>query len=489
LSEYRKSLEKDGALARRFQKVIIEPPSLEETENILYGLLSHYEKHHNCRYTKDAIKAAASLSNRYITARFQPDKAIDVIDEAGARVVMENYRPKELREIEAKLADLERDKNEAVASQQFEVAAEIRDSIQLLNSSVTKIRTQWQKKSKDKPIVDKELIARTVSKMTGVPVSNMTASEAEKLLTLEKALTETVIGQNKAKQTLSKALRKTRAGLGDPKRPVGCFLFLGPTGVGKTLLVKALAKELFVSEDALITLDMSEYMEKHSVSRLIGAPPGYVGYDQAGQLTEAVRKRPYSIVLFDEIEKAHPDVFNVLLQIMEEGKLTDSAGRNVNFKNVIVIMTSNVGSDAICNKSAFGFGDSKSETSSEELISRQLNDDLNRMFKPEFLNRLDEKIIFRQLTREDLFKVLELELGKVRKRLAEKGRTVVLTEDAKSFLLKEGWNPDFGARPLRRAVGTYVEDLLAKEILEGNYSENSEATLDKVLDEKALKLA
>jgi ATP-dependent Clp protease ATP-binding subunit ClpC len=486
LDEYRKSLEKDGALDRRFQKVIIEPPTIKETEDILFGLLSRYAKYHNVKYTQEAVKAAVHLSNRYITSRFLPDKAIDVIDEAGARVVMESYRPKELRDAEKNLEVLERSKEEAVASQEFEHAAKIRDKIATLNRDIKEIKTQWKEGNRKTATITKEMVALTISKMTGIPVTNLTASEADKLLNLEKELDKIVVGQKKAKQTLSKALRKTRAGLGDPKRPVGCFLFLGPTGVGKTLLVKALSNVLFLSEGALISLDMSEYMEKHSVSRLIGAPPGYIGFDQAGQLTEAVRRRPYSVVLFDEIEKAHPDVFNTLLQIMEEGKLTDSSGRHVNFKNTIVIMTSNVGSNAITNKSPLGFITNDSETLDEKLIERQLSDDLNKTFRPEFLNRLDETIIFRQLDREELYGVLDLETNKVRERLAEKGRAFELTEEARDYLLEKGWNPDYGARPLRRAVSTYIEDMLAEEILRGNFLENTKITLGKVSDKDEL---
>lgn len=486
LDEYRKSLEKDGALERRFQKVIVEPPTVEQSEAILYGLIKKYEAHHKVTYTDDAIKDAVGLSERYITNRFLPDKAIDVIDEAGARAVLERHRPQELKDAERELALLMGSKDESVATQDFEIAAKIRDEMDSLKEKILQITIEWKKKREEHTIVDKDMVATTVAKMTGIPVNTLTASEAERLLTLEEELNKAVIGQHSAKGSLGKALRRSRAGLGDPKRPVGCFLFLGPTGVGKTLMVKEMAKILFNSEDSLISLDMSEYMEKHSVSKLTGAAPGYVGYEEGGQLTEQVRRKPYSIVLFDEIEKAHADVYNMLLQIMEEGKLTDSTGRPVSFKNTLVIMTSNVGSKAITNKAPLGFSEAGQPT--EEVMSKQLEDDLSRTFRPEFLNRLDAKIIFRQLTQEELEDVLELELGKVRKRLAEKERDVLLTKEAEKFLLKKGWHPDFGARPLRRAVSTYIEDVLAEEILRGAFAEKTTITLDKDPDSENLIL-
>lgn len=487
LDEYRKSLEKDGALARRFQKVIIDPPTPEQTERIISGVISKYEKHHKVKYSRDALKAAVALAERYITSRFLPDKALDVVDEAGARVVLEKHRPKKLSDAEMELELLCKSKDDAVANQEFEEAAALRDKIEKLETMISDLHKTWKREKKKIPTVSKTLIAKTISKMTGIPVENLSASEAEKLLALEEHLSEIVIGQDKAKRQLSKSLRKTRAGLGDPKRPMGCYLFVGPTGVGKTLLAKAMAKIVFDSEDALITLDMSEYSEKINVSRLVGAAPGYVGYDEGGQLTEAVRRKPYSIVLFDEIEKAHPEVFNILLQIMEEGQITDSQGRKVSFKNTIVILTSNVGSSAILNKSSLGFGIG-SETS-EEMIERQIKDDLNKTFKPEFLNRLDAKVIFTQLTREELYKVLDLELDKVKKRLAAKTWKLDLTQSAKDFLLDKGYNPEYGARPLRRAVGTYVEDFLAEAILKGSFITEQVILLDKDPEEDSLKLA
>jgi len=487
LDEYRKYLEKDKALARRFQKVTIEPPSRSDTVQILRGLQSRYEKHHKVEYEPEAIVAAVELSDRYITNRFLPDKAIDVIDEAGARKVLDLYRPKDLRESEDKLKDLKRSQEEAIASQDFEGAAAYRDDIIKLSDHINRLKIRWKKirTKREHNKVDKDLVAQTVAKMTGIPVDNISASESDKLLALETDLDKTVIGQQAAKEVLAKSLRRARAGLGDPTRPTGCFLFLGPTGVGKTLLVKAMAKSMFGSEDALIPLDMSEYMEKHNVSRLVGAPPGYVGYEEGGQLTEAVRRKPYSIVLFDEIEKAHSEVFNTLLQIMEEGKLTDSLGRRVDFRNCIIVLTSNVGSDAIKNKAPLGFGGS---STADEDIAKQLESELSRTFKPEFLNRLDGKIIFKQLTKEELQKVLDLELAKISARLKVKGREFELTEAARDFLLSKGWNPEFGARPLRRSVENYVEDLFAEEILKNNFPENTAMMVDKSDNEENLCL-
>lgn len=486
LDEYRKSLEKDGALARRFQKVVIEPPSAEQTEKILQGVINKYETHHKVKYSSDAINSAVYLSDRYITHRFLPDKALDVIDEAGARVVLDKHRPKALADAELDLDLLLQSKKDAVTNQEFEIAADLRDKIEKLQASIKEIKRKWKKQNKKMPVVSKELVARTISKMTGIPSENLSASETEKLLKLEEHLGEIVIGQNKAKGQLAKALRKTRAGLGDPKRPMGVYLFVGPTGVGKTLLAKAMAKTIFDSEEALITLDMSEYSEKFNVSRLVGASPGYVGYEEGGQLTEAVRRKPYSIILFDEIEKAHPEVFNILLQIMENGKLTDAQGRVVNFKNTIVILTSNVGSQAILNRAPIGFGNSN--LPSEELIERQITDDLNKTFKPEFLNRLDSRIIFTQLTRDELYEILDLELNKVRQRLEEKNWTLALTQAAQDFLLDKGFNPEYGARPLRRAISTYVEDYLAEEILRGSFVDKQDILLDMGEDLESLAI-
>lgn len=462
LDEYRKYIEKDGALARRFQSVIIEPPTVAQTIDILRGLQGKYEEFHSVTYAADALECAVKLSERYITNRFLPDKAIDVIDESAARAVMEGLRPKEITDLEKQISQLEAEKVEAVASQNFEEAADLRDSIEKAN---TKLKNAISKRSKVKRVyvVTKEAVTATVAKMAGVPLNSISASEADKLLNFERELSNTVVGQDKAKKSLARALRKSRAGLKDPKRPIGSFLFCGPTGTGKTLLVKAMAKNLLGSENALIHLDMSEYGEKFNVSRLVGAAPGYVGFDEGGQLTEAVRRKPYSVILFDEIEKAHPDIFNILLQIMEEGKLTDSAGRVVDFKNTIVILTSNVGSSLIQNKAPLGFG--QSTVSVDDVIETQITEELQKVFKPEFINRLDGTIFFTQLTRDELAQVLELELKRLEKQLADRKFKVHLTDSAKDFLLEKGWNPEFGARPLRRAISAHVEDLLADEIL------------------------
>jgi len=479
LNEFRKYVEKDGALNRRFQKIMIDPPSISDTIAIIKGIISKYEKHHRVKYTDDAIEAAVTLSDRYITSRFLPDKAIDVIDEAAARKVMEMYRPEKLREAEEQLKALKRDKLEAVAVQDFERAARLRDEINTVTESIETLKIKWKKDStrKKNQLVTKALVATTVSKITGIPVDDITATESDRLLALEDELNKTVIGQSQPKEILAKCLRRTRAGLGNPNRPLGCFLFLGPTGVGKTLLVKAMAKIIFNSDEALITLDMSEYMEKHSVSRLIGAPPGYVGHEEGGQLTEAIRRKPYSIVLFDEIEKAHPDIFNTLLQIMEEGKLTDSMGRTVDFRHSIIVLTSNVGSDLIKNKTALGFG-MPTQEDVDTRIEAQLDGVLARTFKPEFINRLDAKVFFKQLSKEELLEVLDLELNKIKGRLKVSNRSFDLTEPAKAFLLDKGWSPEYGARPLRRAVEHYIEDLLAEEILRGSFTEGATVTID-----------
>jgi ATP-dependent Clp protease ATP-binding subunit ClpC len=463
LDEYRKYIEKDGALARRFQPIIVEPPTAEQTVAILKGLQSKYEEFHSVKYDLDALETAVKLSDRYITNRFLPDKAIDVIDEAAARVVMESLRPRELTELENQIVEMEREKSHAVSDQKFEQAAGHRDEIDEAKVRLKVMLDKHTGKNRKVQRVTKEVVTATVAKITGVPLSSISASEADKLLNLEKELGLTVIGQEKAKKSLAKALRKSRAGLKDPKRPIGSFLFLGPTGVGKTLLVKTMAKTLLGSENALIHLDMSEYGEKFNVSRLVGSPPGYVGFDEGGQLTEAVRRKPYSIILFDEIEKAHQDVFNILLQIMEEGKLTDASGRVVDFKNTIVVMTSNVGSHVIQNKAPLGFG--QSSTSIDDVIETQIMDELQKVFRPEFINRLDGNIVFTQLTQEEMKDVLKLELHRLEKQLADKKIKLFLTEEAKSFLLEKGWNPEFGARPLRRAIANYVEDLMADEIL------------------------
>jgi len=470
LDEYRKYIEKDAALARRFQEIIVEPTSKDETVQILKGLRDRYEEHHRVQITDDALEAAVEYSDRYITGRCLPDKAIDVIDEAGARVRLRTMtRPPDLKEIDEEVERLNKEKEEAVANQDFEKAASLRDQADKLKKKKQTITRQWREKSRESDgVVDEEVIAEVVSKMTGIPLTRMTTEDSLRLMEMEKELHRRVVSQDEAIKAIAKAVRRSRSGLKDPRRPTGCFLFAGPTGVGKTLLAKALAEFMFGDQDALIQIDMSEYMEKHNVSRLIGAPPGYVGYEEGGQLTEKIRRRPYAVVLLDEIEKAHPDVFNMLLQVMEEGRLTDSFGRNVDFRNVILIMTTNAGASAIKNESAFGFVKQDADASYEGMKDR-VQDEIEKVFRPEFLNRLDDLIVFRHLNLDDLKNIIDIELGKVRERLAERGLKLELTDAAKEFLIKEGSNTDFGARPLRRAIEHRVEDPLAEELLKGEF--------------------
>ena len=470
LDEYRKYIEKDTALDRRFQIVMVEPSSDAETVKILDGLRDRYEKHHHVQITDDAIEAAVELSGRYITGRCLPDKAIDVIDEAGARIHLKSMtRPPDLKEIDQEVEQLNHEKEEAVANQDFEKAASLRDKADKLKEKKQQITDQWREKSRQTDgMVDEEVIAEVVSKMTGIPLTRLTTEDSMRLMQMEDELHKHVISQHEAIKSISKAVRRSRSGLKDPKRPTGCFLFAGPTGVGKTLLAKVLAEFMFGDEDALIQIDMSEYMEKHNVSRLVGAPPGYVGYEEGGQLTEKIRRRPYSVVLLDEIEKAHPDVFNMLLQVMEEGRLTDSFGRNVDFRNTIMIMTTNAGAEAIKNEAAFGFQKPDSDASYDSMKER-VQEQIEKVFRPEFLNRVDDVIVFRHLTNEDMGEVIELELSKVRERLAERGLALTLTDEAKEFIVKKGSNLDFGARPLRRALENNVEDPLSEELLKGEF--------------------
>ncbi len=470
LDEYRKYIEKDAALARRFQEIIVEPPSKSETIEILKGLRDRYEEHHRVQITDDAIRAAVELSDRYITGRCLPDKAIDVIDEAGARVRLRSMtKPPDLKELDEEIERLNKEKEEAVANQDFEKAARLRDQANKLNKKKQAILREWREKSRQTDgVVDEEVIAEVVSRMTGIPLSRMTTEDTLRLMEMEKELHKRVVSQDEAIRAVAKAVRRSRSGLKDPKRPIGVFIFAGPTGVGKTLLAKALAEFMFGDEDALIQIDMSEYMEKHNVSRLIGAPPGYVGYEEGGQLTEKIRRRPYSVVLLDEIEKAHPDVFNMLLQVMEEGRLTDSFGRNVDFRNTIIIMTTNAGASAIKNEAQFGFAKADDD-SSYEAMKQRVKDEIEKVFRPEFLNRLDDLIVFRHLTPEDLKDIVEIELSKVRERLAERGLKLVLTDAAKEFIIKKGTDTDFGARPLRRAIEQRIEDPLAEELLRGTF--------------------
>jgi ATP-dependent Clp protease ATP-binding subunit ClpC len=470
LDEYRKYIEKDSALDRRFQIVMVEPSSKGETVEILKGLRDRYEKHHHVQITDDAVEAAVELSSRYITGRCLPDKAIDVIDESGARVHLKSMtRPPDLKEIDEEVERLNKEKEDAVANQDFEKAAALRDQADKLKKKKANITREWREKSRETDgVVDEEVIAEVISKMTGIPLTRMTTEDSMRLMKMEGDLHGRVISQDEAIKSISKAVRRSRSGLKDPKRPTGCFVFAGPTGVGKTLLAKALAEFMFGDEDALIQIDMSEYMEKHNVSRLIGAPPGYVGYEEGGQLTEKIRRRPYAVVLLDEIEKAHPDVFNMLLQVMEEGRLTDSFGRNVDFRNTILIMTTNAGAEAIKNESAFGFQKPDDDASYESMKSR-VQEQIEKVFRPEFLNRVDDIIVFRHLTEKDLGDVVELELKKVRERLTERNLKLVLTAEAKEFIVKRGSNLDFGARPLRRSIENYIEDPLSEELLKGEF--------------------
>ncbi len=468
--EYRKYIEKDAALERRFQTIPVEPPSKDETVDILRGLRSRYEDHHKVHFTDEALYQAVELSTRYISGRCLPDKAIDVIDEAGARVRLKNMTPPpDLAEIEAKIEKLQADKDEAVRNTDYEQAAALRDRAQQLLAEKNEIQKKWHEQNKKTGgEVNNEVIAEVVSKMTGVPLTRLEKKEAQRLLELEAELHKTVVSQDEPITAVAKAVRRSRSGLKDPNRPMGSFIFIGPSGVGKTLLARALAEFMFGDADALIQIDMSEYMEKHNVSKLVGAPPGYVGYEEGGQLTERIRRRPYSVLLLDEIEKAHSDVYNMLLQIMEEGRLTDSFGRKIDFKNVILIMTSNIGADLIRNQSGFGFS-KRSEESNYEKMKELLDKEIEHHFRPEFLNRLDAQIVFRALTRDDLKTIVEYELKKVFKRLIEHGLTLDLDSTAKEFLIDKGYSSEFGARPLRRAIEHYIEDPLSEGLLKGEF--------------------
>jgi len=464
--EYRKYIEKDAALARRFQAITVDPPSAEQTVEIIKGLREKYEQHHRVKITDAAVRAAVDLSGRYIPGRVQPDKSIDVIDEAGARVRIRSMsKPPNLAEIEADIERLSVSKDEAVKAADYERAAELRDQAEQMRKKKEDMQKQWRAKTQEVDgVVDEDVIAEVVSKMTGVPLKRLEKEEAQRLLDLEKELHKKVISQDEAIKVVSKAIRRARAGLKDPKRPAGSFIFVGPSGVGKTLLSKALAEFMFGDEEALVHLDMSEYMEKHNVSRLVGAPPGYVGYEEGGQLTERIRRRPYSVILLDEVEKAHPDVFNMLLQIMEEGRLTDSFGRNVDFRNTILIMTSNIGADLIKGGGGFGFA-KRSADIDHDNVKTVLMKEIERFFRPEFINRLDDIIVFRPLTREDLSKIVLYEVSKVAKRLKDQALTMELDDVAREFLIEKGYNPEYGARPLRRSIGTYIEDPLSEMLL------------------------
>jgi ATP-dependent Clp protease ATP-binding subunit ClpC len=470
LDEYRKYIEKDGALERRFQQIIVNPPSKDETVEILRGLRDRYEAHHRVQIKDEALNGAVELSDRYISGRCLPDKAIDVIDEAGARVRLKAMtRPPDLKEIDAQIEQLNQEKEQAVAEQDFEKAAHLRDQADKLKKKKDAITREWREKSKEiDGIVDEEVIREVVSKMTGVPLKRIDTDETQRLMKMEDELHKNVISQHEAICAIAKAVRKSRAGLKDPKRPIGSFIFAGPTGVGKTLLAKQLAKFMFGDENALVQIDMSEYMEKHNVSRLIGAPPGYIGYEEGGQLTEKIRRRPYSVVLLDEIEKAHPDVWNMLLQIMEEGRLTDNVGRTVDFKNTILIMTTNIGAQQIVGKTSFGFSRKDAESTYEKM-KETLKMEMEGTFRPEFLNRVDDIIVFRSLTKDDLKQIIDIELSKVSKRMKEKNLILVLTDEAKDLIIEKGSSLEFGARPLRRAIEHLLEDPLAEALLRGDF--------------------
>ncbi|MCK5410520.1 MAG: ATP-dependent Clp protease ATP-binding subunit [Gemmatimonadota bacterium] len=476
LNEYRKYIEKDGALERRFQTVIIEPPTLDETIEILKGLRTHYEDHHRVVYPDEALNAATKLADRYISDRFLPDKAIDVVDEAGARARLSaQVPPPEVQELQGQLEELAGWKEEAIRDQDFERAAYLRDREKEIQEDIKRKREEWERQRREhRPVVDEEDIAFIVSRWTGIPVTRLREAETERLLGMEEKIHETVVGQDEAIEAISRAIRRSRAGLKDPNRPIGSFIFSGPTGVGKTELARALAGFLFADEGALIRVDMSEYMEKFSVSRLIGAPPGYVGYEDSGALTKAVRQRPYSVVLLDEIEKAHPDVFNILLQVLDEGRLTDNYGRAIDFKNAVVILTSNVGARDIASSGKLGFQTSEDDELDYDRIKERVKDEIDRTFAPEFLNRLDDIIVFHPLSRTQIAQIVRILFRQVEKRLGEENLSIHLTDDAVTFLVDHGYDSKFGARPLKRSIQRYVEDPLSEKILMAEFTPGDE---------------
>ncbi len=487
LNEYRKYIEKDGALERRFQTVIVDPPTIEETIEILKGLRKRYEEHHRVVIPDDTLEQAARLSERYITDRFLPDKAIDVIDEAGARArLATQVPPPEVAELKDKLEDISREKENAVRDQNFEKAAALRDSERELQSEIRRKQEEWEKERQTRrPTIGEEQVAFIVSRWTGIPVTRLQEAETARLLRMEEELHQSVVGQDEAIAVISRAIRRSRAGLKDPRRPIGSFVFSGPTGVGKTELARALAKFLFADANALIRVDMSEYMEKFSVSRLIGAPPGYVGYEDSGALTKAVRRKPYSVVLLDEIEKAHPDVFNILLQVLDEGHLTDNYGRIIDFKNTVVIMTSNVGARDMVKGKALGFAQSDGMASFARMAEK-VKDEIQKVFNPEFLNRLDDTIVFHPLTRDHIKQIVQILLREVQKRLSEEELTLRLTPAATDFLVDHGYDEHFGARPLKRAIQKYVEDPLSEKILVGEFARGDEIEVDVAPDKERL---
>lgn len=481
LDEYRKYIEKDAALERRFQPITVDQPSPEEAVQILYGLRDRYEAHHRVKITDAAIQEAVKLSDRYITDRFLPDKAIDLIDEASSKVRLRSYTiPPSLKQLENKLDNIRKEKDAAVQSQEFEKAAGLRDTEQKLREELDSTKNDWkEKQGRLDTEVTPDDIAQIVASWTGIPVSKLAEEETERLLKMEEILHERVIGQEEAVKAVSRAIRRARAGLKDPKRPMGSFIFLGPTGVGKTELARALAESLFGDDNAVVRIDMSEYMEKHSTSRLVGAPPGYVGYEEGGQLTEKVRRKPYSVVLLDEIEKAHPEVFNILLQVLEDGRLTDSKGRTVDFRNTLIIMTSNVGAEMIKKNSSLGFTAAIDAGKDYSNMKDKVMGELKKSFRPEFLNRIDEIIVFHSLDEAHIGQIVSLMADDLRKRLKEQEVDFLLTDKAKMFLAKEGFDPTYGARPLRRAIQKHIEDRLSEELLRGNIAKGDSLTIDE----------
>ncbi len=489
LNEYRQNIEKDGALERRFQKIIVEPTSIEETVQILHNIKEKYEDHHNVNYTDDAIEACVKLTNRYMTDRFLPDKAIDALDEAGSRIHITNIVvPKQIVELESKLEEIKTDKTNAVNRQKYEEAAKLRDDEKNIESALKSAQNQWEEASKEnKEVVSEENVAEVVSMMTGIPVNRVAEAESNRLSELPIKIKGKVIGQDEAVSKVIKAIQRNRIGLKDPNKPIGSFIFLGQTGVGKTQLAKILASELFDSSDSLIRIDMSEYMEKFSISRLIGAPPGYVGYEEGGQLTEKVRRKPYAVVLLDEIEKAHPEVFNMLLQILDEGFVTDSLGRKIDFRNTVIIMTSNIGARQLKDfGGGVGFGTASKVAQADAHAKGIIESALKKSFAPEFINRIDDVIVFNALEREDIHSIIDIELQKLLKRIRDLGYTLKLSKKAKDFIADKGFDKSYGARPLKRAIQKYIEDALAEEIVNSKLSEGDLIKMD--LNEKTQEL-
>ncbi|HEY8646991.1 MAG TPA: ATP-dependent Clp protease ATP-binding subunit, partial [Gaiellaceae bacterium] len=486
LDEYRKYLERDSALERRFQQIRVEEPTTDDTVQILRGLRDRYEAHHRCKITDEALEAAATLASRYIQDRQLPDKAIDLIDEAASRMRIKTMTaPPRYRELEEEIEKVRKDKEASIENQEFEKAASLRDKERKLTQKKRELEDQWREQDQtEQPEIGEEEIADIVSMWTGIPVFKLTEAESQRLVNMEQELHKRVIGQDAAIIAVSKAIRRARAGIKDPKRPTGSFIFLGPSGVGKTELARTLAEFLFADEEAMIQIDMSEYMEKHAVSRLVGSPPGYIGYDEGGQLTEAVRRKPYSVILFDEIEKAHPDVFNILLQILEDGKLTDSQGRKVDFRNVIVIMTSNIGSASISKNVSLGFNMSNEDGLTYDDMKSRVMGDLKKVFRPELLNRIDEIIVFPKLQKNEILQIVDLLMNRLRVQMAEHEVTIELTDEAKDLLVEKGWDPAMGARPLRRAIQRYIEDPLADYVLGRSLEPGSTILVARKSDEE-----